>query len=121
LAYEPTFRVPDSDSLETAKQFWRSLWRDKQDPSDEVTVHRGSNPIDYVDVPETMKVLRLPSIFSHLGNIMIRSDYEEAMRDFHEMCFASPYKSVVIVGHPGIGRTMDSVGQAVYSYIHPLI
>jgi hypothetical protein len=111
--------VVDDDYLEIMKEFWRTLWKDNQDPSDEVTVRRGSDPIDGVDVPATMKVLHLPPTLSHLGNVMIRSDYEEAMKDFNDMVYRQK-KSVIIVGHPGIGRTMGSVGQAGYSYIRPL-
>jgi len=110
----------NDEYLDIMKQLWRSLWQDKQDPSDNVTVHRGSDPINSVDVPATMKVLRLPRIFSGLGNVMIRSDYEEAIRDFNGD-YISGRKSVIIVGHPGIGRTMGSVGQAGYSYMRPLI
>ena len=104
------------------KQFWRSLWQDNQDPSYYVTVHRGSDPIDAIDVPTTMKVLPvpLPKILSRLDNIMIRSDYEEAITEFDSEGYASSNNSVIIIGHPGIGRAMGSVGQAGYSYIRSL-
>ena len=111
----------NKEYLEIMKQLWRSLWQDKQDPSDNVTVHRGADPIDGVDVPATMKVLRLPQIFTVLGNVMIRSDYEEAIRDFNNEAYTGRNKSVIVVGHPGIGRTMGSVGHAGHSYIRPLI
>jgi len=110
----------NEEYLEIMKQLWRSLWQDKQDPSDNVTVHRGADPIDGVDVPATMKVLHLPQIFTDLGNVMIRSDYEEAIRDFNE-AHTSKNKGIIIVGHPGIGRTIGSVGHAGHSYVRPLI
>src|SRR5260221_7088518 len=84
LADDPSSSLegPDDASLEVMEQFWRSLWQDRQDPFDNVTAHRGSDPIDSVDVPATMKVLRLPRTFN-LTNVMIRSDYDEAIRDFN--------------------------------------
>jgi len=103
------------------KQFWRSLWQDKDNPFHEVTVRRDPNPVDSVDVPATMKVLSLPKIFSLTGVVMIRDDYGEAMRDI-EGHSTSYTRNVVIVGHPGIGRTMGSIGQAwVLIYTSPYL
>ena len=116
-----SFKRPDDKHLEGMKQFWRSLWQDKQDPSYGVIVQRGSDPIDDVDVPATMKVLRLPKILSPLDDVMIRSDYEEAISEFDSEGYASSNKSVIIIGHPGIGRAMVSVRQAEYSYMRPLV
>jgi hypothetical protein len=114
--------VDDHDSyLEKMKQFWKSLWQDKQDPSHDLTVSRGSDPIDGIDIPPTMKVLHLSSAVSALDAVMIRSDYEEALRDIDNMAYTGEKNSVIIIGHPGIGRTMGSVGQPGYSYICPLI
>jgi hypothetical protein len=118
LADDPgsSFKGPEDDELEIMKR----LWQDGQDPSAKVTVHRGSDPIDSVDVLATMNVLCLPPTLSRLGSVMIRSEYEEAMNDFDNKGYIQN-KSVIIVGHPGIGRTMGSVGQAGYSYMRPLI
>jgi hypothetical protein len=114
-----SFKRPDDKLLEGMKQFWRSLWQDRQDPFHDVTVYRGSDPIDTVDVPATMTVLRLPKILSSIGDVMIRSDYKEAIEDFDKESHRKMNR-VIIVGHPGIGRTMGSVGQAGYSYLRPL-
>ena len=121
LADDPSssFKGPDDKNLEAMKQLWRSLWQDKRDPLNDVAVHRGSDPIDSVDVPATMKVLRLPKVLSRLDSVMIRSDYEEAITEFDSEGYASR-NSVIIIGHPGIGRAMGSVGQAGYSCIRPL-
>jgi hypothetical protein len=101
---------PNALALETMQQFWKSLWKDKEDPFLEVYVRRGPNPVDGIDVPATMKVLRLPTILSSIGDVMIRSDYDEAMRDIegHSTC---QIKSVIIAGHPGIGRAVCLLGQ----------
>ena len=108
-----SFKRPDDKYLEGLKQFWRSLWYDKHDPFCDVAVLRGSDPIDSVDVPANMKVLQLPEILSSLGNVMVRSDYEEAIEDFGKTSYRQN-NSVIIVGHPGIGRTVRSVGQAAF-------
>ena len=100
------------------KQLWRSLWQDRQDPVHDVTVYRGSDPIDTVDVPATMKVLRLPKILSSLGDVLIRNDYKEALEDLGKINDLQK-NSVIIVGHPGIGSAMVSVRQADYSYMRP--
>ncbi len=96
------------------QQFWESLWKDKMDPFSEVSVHRDSNPVEGVDVPATMKVLRLPMIFSSISDVMIRDDYGEAMRDIesYDTRGKKKKKSVIILGNPGIGRITGSVGQA---------
>lgn len=52
-----------------------------------------------------MKVLHLLMMFSSIGDVMIRDDYGEAMRDI-EGHSASKKKSVIIAGHPGIGKNM---------------
>ena len=107
--------VPSVDPkvLKELQEFWKSLWQDKADRFCEVSVLRDPNPIEDVGVPETMEVLRLPNSFSSIGNIMVRGDYAEAMKDIEGYSTATDkMKSVVIVGHPGIGTTMGSVGQA---------
>lgn len=101
---------PNDLALETMRRFWKSLWKDKEDPFLDVYVRRGPNPVDSVDVPATMKVLHLPAILSSIGDVMIRSDYDEAMRDIegHSTCQT---KSVVVAGHPGIGRAVCFLGK----------
>ena len=100
------------------EQFWRRLWKDKEDIFSEVSVRRCPNPVDGVHVPATMKVLHLPMIFSSIGDVMIRDDYGEAMRDI-EGHSTSKKKSVIITGHPEIGRNMGlrlaSMGSHIYS------
>ena len=92
-------------------QFWKDLWQDKVDPFREDSVPRDSNPIDGVDVPETVKVLHLPKVFPSIDNVMIRDEYIEAMKDIEGYYTSSEKNSVIILGHPGIGMTMDSVRQ----------
>jgi len=92
-------------------QFWKNLWQDKVDPFREDSVPRDSNPVDGVDVPETVKVLHLPKVFPSIDNVMIRDDYTEAMRDIEGYYTSSEKNSVIILGHPGIGMTMGSVRQ----------
>jgi len=98
-------------AFEEIQQFWKDLWQKRKDPFREVSVRRDPNPVGGVDVPETMEVLRLPDTFSSPGDIMVRDDYAEALKAL-EGHSTSTTRGVVIVGHPGIGRTMGSVGQA---------
>ena len=98
-------------------QFWEDLWKKKKNTFREVSVRRDPNPVEGVDVPETMEVLRLPAMFSFPRDIMVRRDYTEAMKTL-EGHSTSATSSVVIVGHPGIGRTMGhwaSMSTHVYS------
>jgi hypothetical protein len=104
-------RFVDPMLLEDLRKFWKSLWQDKSDLVREVSVRRDPNPVESVDVPETMEVLRLPITFSSISEIMVRGDYVEAMKDI-EGYSSGKTKSVIIVGHPGIGRTMISIRQA---------
>ena len=67
--------------LEEVRQFWKSLWEDKKDPFRMDTVRCGSNPLEGTDVPATMKLMHLPTIFSFIGDVMVRDDYNKAMRD----------------------------------------
>ena len=92
-------------------QFWKSLWRDKENFFREDPVRRDPNTVRGVDVPETIEVLRLPVIFSSIREVLVRADYDEAMRDIEGYCTENK-KSVIIGGHPGIGRFVGSVGQA---------
>ena len=92
-------------------QFWEDLWEKKQSPFRVVSVNRDPNPVEGVDVPETMEVLRVPHLFNTPCEIIVRGDYPEAMNTL-EGYSTSATSSVVVVGHPGIGRTMGSIGQA---------
>lgn len=96
-------------------QFWADLWRDKLDPFHQVSVLRDRNPVDGVDVPATLKVLHFSKAISSIEDVMIRDDYDEALRDI-EAYHTGDINSVIILGHPGIGITMGSVGQA-FTYI----
>jgi len=105
--------VSDAAVLVKMQQFWKSLWHDKVDLFREVSVCRDPNPIEGVDVPATMKVLHLPGTFDSISDVMIRGDYDEAVRDIERhRTSETPPKNVIIAGHPGIGRTMGSNGQA---------
>jgi hypothetical protein len=107
--------------LEDLRKFWKSLWQDKSDIFREVPVLRDPNPVESVYVPETMEVLRLPVTLSSIRDVMVRDDYPEAMKAVEGYASAKT-KSVVIVGHPGIGRTMFSIGQArVLIYTPPYL
>jgi len=103
-------------------QFWTDLWQDKVDPFREDPVSRDPNPVDGVDVPEIVKVLRLSKTFSSMNDVMIRDEYGEAMRDIEGYYTSSEKNSVIILGHPGIGMTVDSVGQVwVLIYTPPYL
>ena len=103
--------------LEKLQQYWKSLWHDKKNIFRHCSVPRDINYVQGIDVPATMEVLDLPRTFASIGNVMVRDDYAEAMRAIEGYCTRNT-KSVVIVGHPGIGRTMGSVWQAVSTQIY---
>jgi len=93
------------------RQFWSTLWQEKHDPFRVVPVRRDPNPIDSVNVPETMRVLNLPKMLSLINVVMVRDDYNVAVTDI-EGRSTSDTRNVIIVGHPGIGRTMGFIGKA---------
>ena len=103
-------RSIDLKALKELQQFWKSLWQDKTNLFREVSVRRDPNPIEDVDVPETMEVLRLPNTFSSIGEIMVRDDYAKAAKNIED--YSTETKTFIISGHPGTGRTMGSVGHA---------
>ena len=106
------------DSLQAKLHyFWKSLWQDKANSFHEDSVLRDPNPVDGVDVPATVKVLRLSKIFPFIGDVMIRDDYDEALRDIDAYHTEGDRNSVIISGHSGIGIIMGSVGQA-FTYIY---
>ena len=105
-------RFVDDPVSEELRQFWKSLWEDKKDPFCMDSVRRGPNPLKGIDVPATMQLMHLPIIFSSIGGaVMVRDDYDEAMRDIEDH-HTRKAKSVIVVGHPGIGKVMGSVGPA---------
>jgi hypothetical protein len=64
--------------------------------------------------------MHLPAIFSSIGDVMVRDDYDKAMRDI-ESYYTRNTKSVIVVGHPGTGKAIGSVGQAwVLIYALPI-
>jgi hypothetical protein len=93
----------DALVLEELRQLWKSLWEDKKDPFRMVPVRRGPNPLEGIDVPATMELMHLPDIFSSIGDVMVRDDYDKAMRDI-ESYYTRNTKSVIVVGHPGTGK-----------------
>jgi hypothetical protein len=101
----------DDLTLEELRQFWKSLWEDKKDPFRMDLVRRGPNPLEGIDVPATMELMHLPITFASIGDVMVRDDYDKAMRDI-ENYYTRKTKSVIVVGHPGIGKTIGSVEQA---------
>ena len=107
-------------AFEEVQKFWKDLWQEKKDPFREVPVRRDPNPVGGVTVPETMEVLRLPEIFSSPSDIMVRGDYAKALKDIGGYS-TSKSRGVIIVGHPGIGRTVTPLGKHEYSYILRLI
>ena len=98
------------------------MWQDKMNPFREDSVRRDPNSVEGVDVPATMEVLRLPDTFSSIGDVMVRADYGEALRDI-EGYYTRKRKSVIVTGHPGIGRTRPwaLMGKHEYSSILRLI
>lgn len=106
-------RTVDPTVLGALQEFWKSLWHDKKDLFHNCPVHRDINYVKGVDVPATMELLYLPGQISSIRKVMVRDDYAEAMRAIEGYSTSNKKrKSVVIVGHPGIGRAMASVGQA---------
>jgi len=125
LADDPTSSQASLHTLALAKlqQFWESLWQDHKDPFLEISVQRDPNPVQSVDVPATMNVLHLPTVISGIGDVMIRGEYDEAMKYIENLRTSERQnRGVVIAGHPGIGRSMGSVGQTwVLIYTPPCL
>ena len=112
----------DGAGQDILRQFWKSLWLEKVNPFREDPVRRDPNPVEGVNVPATVKVLHLTNLFGLIPDVMIRDEYDEAIKDI-EGHRTSPegYRGVVIIGHPGIGRSMCSVGQARVLIHTPLL
>ena len=109
----------DEAAVVNLRQFWKSLWLDKVNPFREDPVRRDPNPVEGVDVPATVKVLHLTKLPDLIPDVMIRDEYDEAMKDIEGHC-TEGNRSVVIIGHTGIGRSMCSVGQAWVLIYTPL-
>lgn len=83
--------------------FWHDLWVASKNPIRQETVQRDPVCLDDVDVPSMFDVLHgLPASFKK-GGILIRSEYKSAEKDIEN---PGPHvNTVLIVGHPGIGRS----------------
>jgi len=92
------------DEFNDIRKFWEDLWHGKSNHLSKRSVDRGTNPVEGVDIPTIMEVLHLPKTFSRVDPVMVRDEYAIAMRDIEGYCTSN--KSVVIVGHPGIGKTI---------------
>ena len=109
----------DEAAVVNLRHFWKSLWLDKVNPFREDPVRRDPNPVEGVDVPATVKVLHLTKLPDLIPDVMIRDEYDEAMKDIEGHC-TEGNRSVVIIGHTGIGRSMCPVGQAWVLIYTPL-
>jgi hypothetical protein len=90
-------------------------------PFREDPVRRDPNPVEGVDVPATVKVLHLTKLPDLIPDVMIRDEYDEAMKGIEgHWTSTEGNRGVVIIGHPGIGRSMCSVGQAWVLIYTPL-
>ena len=83
--------------------FWNVVWKDRRNPIIEYIVQRDANRIDYLDIPDTARVLHgLPLGFTETP-VLIRDEYEIACSALEDLQPTTP--AVIIVGHPGIGTT----------------
>ena len=111
----------DKAAVVNLRQFWKSLWLDKVNPFREDPVRRDPDLVEGVDVPTTVKVLHLGKLVDRIPDVMIRDEYDEAIRDIERHSTSTEgNRGVVIMGHPGIGRSMCSVGQARVLMYTPL-
>ena len=85
--------------------FWHHLWVASKNPIRQETVQRDLDCLEDVDVPATFDVLHgLPISFTK-GGILIRSEYKCAEEGIESH---QPHvNAVVIVGHPGIGKSIS--------------
>jgi hypothetical protein len=86
--------------------FWHELWVASTNPIRQETVQRDhSDRLEDVDVPAMVDVLHgLPVSFT-TGGILIRSEYKSAEKDIE--IYRPHVNAVVIVGHPGIGKSVS--------------
>ena len=72
-------------------------------PIEEVAVNRGSDPVEDIIVPPTMKVLHgLPKVFGP-NDVLVRGEFEKALEIIKK--YLTTHRAFIIVGHPGIGMT----------------
>jgi hypothetical protein len=83
------------------QQLWQQLWVAQEDLFSERDVHRDSNPVEGVEVPEKYQALcGLPRVL-RAKPVLIREEYpwaENAIIDYQK-----ENNVVVVVGHSGIG------------------
>jgi hypothetical protein len=85
--------------------FWHDLWVASKNPIRQETVQRDSDCLEDVVVPATFNVLHgLPVSFTK-GSILIRHEYKSAEEDIES--HPPQVNAVVIVGHPGIGKSVS--------------
>ena len=85
--------------------FWRDLWVAGKNPIRQETVQRDPDFLEDVEVSATFDVLHgLPVAFTK-GGILIRSEYKSAEEDIEG--YQLNANAVVIVGHPGIGKSVS--------------
>ncbi|KIM43170.1 hypothetical protein M413DRAFT_397524 [Hebeloma cylindrosporum] len=101
----PRDSASHASDVEDLNQLWKMLWEGGVNPVKEVAVQRGSDPLQDTEVPTTMKVLHgLPKLFAP-NDMFIRDDYEKAW-SIIETKIESGDNALVIIGHPGIGKTI---------------
>jgi hypothetical protein len=85
--------------------FWRDLWVASKNLIRQETVQRDPDCLEDVDIPAMFDVLHgLPVSFTK-GGILIRGEYKSAEEGIESH---QPYvNAVVIVGHPGIGKSVS--------------
>jgi hypothetical protein len=99
----PRLSGPNDQDMEDLNQLWKRLWQDGVNPAQEVTVYRGSDSLEDIDVPTTMKVLYgLPGLFA-FNDVLIRDEYEKAWSIIEKRL--STHEALIVIGHPGIGMT----------------
>jgi hypothetical protein len=85
--------------------FWSDLWVASKNPIRQETVQRDPDCLEDVDVPATFDVLHgLPLSFTK-GGILIRSEYKSAEEGIESQQLR--VNAVLIVGHPGIGKSVS--------------
>ena len=85
--------------------FWHNLWVASKNMILQETVQRDTDCLEDVDVPATFDVLHgLPVSFTE-GGILIRGEYKSAEEDLES--YKPHVNAVVIVGHPGIGKSVS--------------
>jgi hypothetical protein len=100
------------ESHEILQEFWENLWQSHKKPFGKMDVVRDPNPVQSIDVPATIKVLSLPEVLSPISTVMVRDEYDEAMKYIENRRAdegGQQMRGIIIAGHPGIGMSMGSV------------